>query len=72
MWVGTWQNLQFLDSLDIYLDNEIIQQVETQKLLGLIIDRSLNWDEQIIEVCLNITLRITLLKQLSEYTGQKC
>ena len=46
--------------------NEIIQQVETQKLLGLIIDRSLNWDDQNIAGCLNITRRITLLKQLSK------
>ena len=61
MWIGTWQNLQCFDSL-----NEIIQQVETQKLLGLIIDRSLNWDDQINAFCLNITRRITLLKQLSK------
>ena len=66
MWIGSWQNLQFLGSLDIYLDNEIIQQIETQKL-ELIIGRSLNWNEQINAVCLNITRRITLLKQLSKY-----
>ena len=30
MWVGVWQTLQGLDSLDIYLANEKIQQVESQ------------------------------------------
>ena len=62
MWIGTWQNLQNLDSLDICLE-----QVDTQKLLGIIIDKSLDWNEQISAVCLNLTRRISLLKQLSKY-----
>ena len=70
MWIGTWQNLQLLDTLDIYLAGEIIQQVVKQKLLGYIIDKSLNWDEQIHAVCLTITRRITLLRQLSKYVSR--
>ena len=69
MWIGTWQNLSHMESLDIYLENEIIKQVDTQKLLGIITDKSLNWDEQISAVCLNITRRISLLKQLSKYVN---
>ena len=69
MWIGTWLNLSHMESLDIYLENEIIKQVDTQKLLGIIIDKSLNWDEQISAVCLNITRRISLLKQLSKYVN---
>ena len=38
MWIGTWQNLQHLDSLEIYLDNELIKQVDSQKLLGITLD----------------------------------
>ena len=67
MWIGTWHNLQNLDSLDIYLEDELIKQVDTQKLLGIIIDKSLDWNEQISAVCLNLTSRIPLLKQLSKY-----
>ena len=67
MWVGVWQTLQGLDALDIQLANDSIQQVDTQKLLGIVIDKSLNWDDQINTVCLNITRKITLLKQLSKY-----
>ena len=37
MWVGTWQTLLHMNSPDIYLENEIIKQVDTQKLLGFII-----------------------------------
>ena len=53
MWFGTWQNLQHLDSLEIYLDDELIRQVDSQKLLGITLDSTLNWDEQINVVCLN-------------------
>ena len=67
MWVGVWQTLQGLDSLDIQLANDSIQQVDTQRLLGIVIDKSLNWNDQINTVCLNITRKITLLKQLSKY-----
>ena len=45
MWIGTWQNLQHLDSLEIYLDDELIRQVDSQKLLGITLDSTLNWDE---------------------------
>ena len=72
MWIGNWQNLLHMESHDIYLENEIIKQVDIQKLLGIIIDKSLNWDEQIIAVCLNITRRISLLKQLSKYVNINC
>ena len=71
MWIGTWQNLQHLDSLEIYLDNELIKQVDSQKLLGITLDSTLNWDEQISVVCLNLTRRISLLKQLSKYVNME-
>ena len=67
MWIGTWQNLQNLGSLEIFLEDELIKQVDTQKLLGIIIDKTLDWNEQISAVCLNLTRRISLLKQLSKY-----
>ena len=69
MWIGTWQNLLHMESLDIYLENEIIKQVDTQKLLGIIINKSLNCDDQISAICLNITHRISLPKQLSKYVN---
>ena len=59
--------MQNLDSLDIYLEDELFKQVDTQKLLGITIDKSLDWNEQISAVCLNLTRRILLLKQLSKY-----
>ena len=50
--------------------NEQIKAVDCQKLLGIIIDKSLTWDKQIDAVCLNVTRRITLLRLLSKYVDQ--
>ena len=67
MALGSRQYLSGIEALDISLENELIQKVEHQKLLGVIIDMSLSWDKQIDSVCLNISRRITLLKILSKY-----
>ena len=67
MLLGSRGTLLKNDPLEIFLDNELIQNVKKQKLLGVIIDNNLSWSEQIDTVCLNITRRITLLKLLSKY-----
>ena len=46
------------------------QNADQQKLLGVIIDKNLNWDKQVDAVCLNISGHITLLKLLSKYIDQ--
>ena len=59
---GSRHNLSNSDDFFIIIDNEDISNVDNQKLLGIIIDKTLSWDKQIDSVCLNITRRITLLK----------
>ena len=65
MSIGSRQNLSKSDDLFIIIDDDDISNVDNQKLLGIIIDKTLSWDKQIDSVCLNITRRITLLKLLS-------
>ena len=67
MSIGSRQNLSNSDDLFIIIDENDISNVDNQKLLGIIIDKTLSWDKQIDSVCLNITRRITLLKLLSKY-----
>ena len=62
MILGSRQNIAEIESCEILIDNEIIKQVDNQKLLGIIIDQPLSWDKQINMVALNISRRITLLK----------
>ena len=61
MTVASRQALTKIDSLKILFDNELIKSVENQKLLGIIIEKSLTWNKQIDAVCLSVTRRITLL-----------
>ena len=68
---GFSQRSENNDPLEIFLDNKQIQNVEKQKLLGVVIDNKLTWNEQIDTVCLNITRRITLLKLLSKYIDKR-
>ena len=70
MIIGSRQNISRVEQLEIYIDNEIIKQVDTQKLLGVVIDQTLCWDNQVDTVALNIARRITLLKLLSKYVGK--
>ena len=57
-------------SMEIFIDRGNYKEVENQKLLGVIIDKTLSWDKQIDAVCLNVTRRITLMKLLSKYLDQ--
>ena len=70
MIIGSRQNTSRAESIEIYLKNEIIKQVENQKLLGVTIDQTLSWDKQVDIIALNISKRITLLKLLSKYVGK--
>ena len=68
--IGTRQNLLNVHDINIIIDGENISNVENQKLLGIIIDKTLSWDSQIDSVCQKITRRITLLKVLSKYVDK--
>ena len=70
MTIGTRYHTSRTDPISIIIDNEQIQNVESLKLLSVMIDRTLSWDKQIDSVCLNITRRNTLLKLLSQYVDQ--
>ena len=70
MTLGARQNLSRIETVHVYLDEDIIKEVNHEKLLGIIIDRNLTWDKQIDAVCLNVTRRITLLKLLSKYVNK--
>ena len=70
MSIGTRQSLLNSDLIQIYINDELLRTTDTQKLLGIIIDKNLILDSQIDMVCLNITRRITLMKQLSKYINK--
>ena len=51
---GSRQNLARTEQIVLYIENQVIQNADQQKLLGVIIDKNLSWDKEIDAVCLNI------------------
>ena len=66
MLIGTRQTISMVDPIQIYIDNEIIKEVENHKLLEVMTDKTVSLDKQTDIVSLKITRRITLLKLLSK------
>lgn len=67
MTVGSRQRVRNNDQLKITVDNNIIEAVNSQKLLGIHIDEHLLWTPHVDYLCSIISSRISLLKQLSYY-----
>ena len=63
MMIGSRQNLVRTEQIVLYIENQVIQNADQQKLLGVIIDKNLSLDKQIDAIC---TRRIMLLKLLSK------
>ena len=53
--------------LDLYVNNNKIQQVDSHKVLGVIIDDELRWDKHIIHVCNKVSRNLYLLFKLTPY-----
>ncbi|MCG7877652.1 MAG: reverse transcriptase family protein [Candidatus Thiodiazotropha endolucinida] len=67
MSLGTRQKLDKAGRLNLKIDDVQINQVSSQKLLGLYIDETISWNPHIDHLCSVITSKISLLKQLSSY-----
>ena len=74
MLIGSERKLQNCDgTLTIFTDGlETIDNVENQKLLGIHIDKSLSWSEQVDHICSIISSRTFLLSRLRSYLSTEC
>ena len=52
-------------SLTVYVNSVELEQVQSHKLLGVIIDTQLNFNEHIDNLCKKLTQRIAVLKKIS-------
>lgn len=59
------------EALHISLSDHNIASVEQQKLLGIIIDKNLTWEQQVNAACQNISRKLTLMKLLSKYVNRE-
>ena len=54
-------------SLTVHVDLVQLEQVQFHKLLGVIIDTQLNFNEHIDNLCKKLTQRIAVLKKLRRH-----
>ena len=54
-------------SLTVYVNSVELEQVQSHKLLGVIIDTQLNFNEHIDNLCKKLTQRIAVLKKIRHH-----
>ena len=65
------KNMTFAhESISITINEHSIESVNTQKHLGITIDKNFTWEKQIDLVCQNVSRKLTLMKLLSKYVKQ--
>ena len=54
-------------SLTVHVNSVELEQVQSQKLLGVIIDSQLSFNEHTDNLCKKLTRRIAVLKKIKRY-----
>ena len=67
MTIGTKKRINDSRKLNLEVDEVCIQNMSTQKLLGVHLDQYLTWSAHIDNLCSAISSKISLLRQLAEY-----
>ena len=57
-------------SLDVKIDDSVIEQVSSHKILGVVIDSQVNYESHIDELCKKLSKRMGLLKCISPFLKQ--
>ena len=67
MLIGTPYRTRQVSDLTLKINDTVINNVLYQKLLGIIIDKNLKWDNQINAVCKKVNSKLFLLKRILNY-----
>ena len=69
MLMGTQQRKSRIDSpeLNLYASNKLIENVESEKLLGVHIDGSLRYNHHIDSVCKSLTYKLYTLRKIKKF-----
>ena len=70
MLIGSKAKLRNAKELNITVNNILIQNVTSHKLLGVIIDSSLTWNLQVESVCKKANSKIALLKRINYFLNE--
>ena len=65
--IGSKQKLSCIEDLNLYVNNNRITNVESQKLLGVYIDKNLTWKLHIDKTCKKLVSKLFLLKRIQYF-----
>jgi hypothetical protein len=54
----------------VVMDDDLLEETESTKFLGMILDRGLNWDDHIDSLCSKVTSGIYVLRNLAKFCSQ--
>ena len=57
--------------LDVKIDDFVIEQISSHKILGVVIDSLMNYESHIDELCKKLSKRIGLLRHISPFLKQR-
>ena len=55
--------------LSLHIDDQIINQCQQVKLLGVMTDSKLNFDKHILEICSKVNQEVSAFSRLRNYLG---
>jgi hypothetical protein len=68
MIIGSYQRLNLIETdLPIYLGTEKIKRIKTIKSLGLMLNETLSWNEQVNAITTKVNRGLNVLKRLREF-----
>ena len=67
MIVGPKQKLSCIEDINMYVNNNRITNVESQKLLGVHIDKNLTWKLHVDKTCKKLISKLFLLKRIQYF-----
>ena len=74
MLLGSTQKIARLNdkSINLILNETSINQIKQHKVLGITIDHTLSWDQQVNTVCKSLTTKLSLLNKIKIYLSNEC
>jgi hypothetical protein len=71
MLVGSRQKLKIAKALNLKINDSTLDNVESQKLLGIYVENALNWHCQVNDVCKKLNSKVNLFKCIKYFLNME-
>jgi hypothetical protein len=67
MLVGSRQKVKIAKALNFKITDPILDNVKSQKLLGIYVENTLNWQCQVNDVCKKLNSKVNLFRRIKYF-----